>query len=67
MQTLLETLKSKIKQDVFVIENLKKQFLGVPAIKVLNLLSRVNFIKREDHKYRQEYPELFTGIVDSRI
>lgn len=59
--TLLETIKSKSKQDLFVIEILSEPLLGVPAIKALNLL---NSIKSDDHKYRKEFPELFT---DARI
>lgn len=36
--------------------------MGATAIKALNLLRGVNSIKSEGHKYRKEFPELYTGI-----
>ena len=48
-------------QELYVISDLKEPLLGRPAIEALKLIERVNAIDR-DQRYKEEFPELFTGL-----
>ena len=48
-----------VSQPIFIIKQLKKNLLGLPAIKVLNLLAIVESIEDE---IPNKYPSLFTGL-----
>ena len=50
--------ETTISQPVFMIKDLKRNLLGLPAIKTLNLLAVVESIGDE---ISTKYPSLFTG------
>ena len=52
---------SVIKEEIFVVEKLQKALLGKPAIEALNLVARVNAIKKGED-IPNKYPALFTGL-----
>ena len=48
---------------MFVISNLKELLvLAWPAIEALQLFERVNAVKQEYFKFKEEFPELFKGM-----
>ncbi|XP_035828299.1 uncharacterized protein LOC118478562 [Aplysia californica] len=49
------------KQKIYVLENLPQPLLGKPAIKELDMLKRINVLKRESD-FKKEFPELFTSL-----
>ena len=52
---------SVIKEEIFVVEKLQKALLGKPVIEALNLVARVNAIKKGED-IPNKYPALFTGL-----
>ena len=51
--------RTTVSQPVFIIKQLKKNLLGLPAIKALNLLAIVGSIEDE---ISTKYSSLFTGL-----
>ena len=47
---------------MFVVHSLKNALLGQPAIKNLNLLSRVCRVESDSDKIVADYPKLFEGL-----
>ena len=59
------TLTSKGKscsQDVYVVQQLKHNPLGLPAIRALGLLSQADEIMVEAEEVHSKFPSLFTGL-----
>ena len=59
------TLTSKGKscsQDVYVVQHLKHNLLGLPAIRALGLLSQADEIMVEPKEIHSKFPSLFTGL-----
>ena len=54
----------KVKETVFVVEDLFTPLLGQPAIEALGLIQRIALIqgKIQLHDIMQEFPKLFTGL-----
>ena len=52
---------SVIKEEIFVVEKLQKALLGKPATEALNLVARVNAIKKGED-IPNKYLALFTGL-----
>ena len=60
-----DTLTSKGKscsQDVYVVQHLKHNLLGLPAIRALGLLSQADEIMVEPKEIHSKFPSLFTGL-----
>ena len=53
---------SKCRHDVYVIEQLKHNLLGLPAIRELNLLTQVDYIDSNHCQVVNKFPKLFTGL-----
>ncbi len=49
-------------ETVFVVNNLKTNLLGLPAITNLQLIQRVNATTVDDHSIMKLYPKVFTGL-----
>ena len=47
---------------VYVIHNLRKNLLGLPAFVALNILTQVNAVHRVDNPIAKWFPELFHGL-----
>ena len=50
------------KQLIFVIENLRTDLLGLPAITALNLVTRVQAITGDKLNLQQQFPRIFQGL-----
>ena len=69
---LINNDRDKTVQQVYVVKNLKKQLLGKPAIKALNILQRTNAVQinpaelPDEREYKQSiksrFPQLFRGL-----
>ena len=53
---------SKCRHDVYVIEQLKHNLLGLPAIRELDLLTQVDYIDSTHYQVVNKFPKLFTGL-----
>ena len=51
-----------IREEIYVIKNLHQPLLGRLAIRGLNLLKRINFVKREQ-SVLDKFSSLFEGLV----
>ena len=49
-------------QRVFVIKDLKHNLLGLPAITLLTLVSRVDSLQLTTMDIKHQYPQLFRGL-----
>ena len=56
----LEHKNAKSEQEVFVIQKLQNNLLGLPAITALNILCRIQATYAED--ILSQFPEIFTGL-----
>ena len=52
----------KAHQDIFVIQHLHKPLVGLPAIRALHLVSRVNAVSDLTEQVYERYPQLFSGL-----
>ena len=59
---ILQCKGISVKQRVYVIEGLKSNLLGLPAITSLGLAVRVDTIEDTTTSIRREYPTVFTGL-----
>ena len=50
------------KQNVFVVKDLKRNLLGLPAITSLNLVSRLDSLQLTAKEIQRQYPQLFHGL-----
>ena len=58
------TLKNKnhrIKETIYVVQGLKSNLLGMPAIRALHLIPEVNAIT-EEQDWVRKFPDLFQGL-----
>ena len=56
-------LKTKIvKEEIFVVKNLHKPLVGLPAIQVLNLVMKISTIRWSKETILSRFPQLFTGL-----
>ena len=58
----LQLDKQEVREEMFVIPELKNALLGQPAIKSLNLLSRVCSVESDTAKIVADHPKLFEGL-----
>ena len=49
-------------QTIFVVKGLKTNLLGLPALRALKLIARVDSVEQYDETIRRKYPKLFTGL-----
>lgn len=49
-------------QDVYVVTGLYKPLLGLPAIRALNLIKRVNSVQVQPVDFKAQYPAVFSGL-----
>ena len=49
-------------QTIFVVKGLKTNLLGLPALRALKLIARVDAVEQYEDTIRQKYPKLFTGL-----
>eukprot|EP00731_Ephydatia_muelleri_P028828 Em0020g472a len=49
-------------QTIFVVKGLKTNLLGLPALRALKLIARVDSVEQYEDTIRQKYPKLFTGL-----
>ena len=49
-------------QTVFVVQGLKTNLLGLPAIKSLQLLQPVDTVSTLEQNIQQQFPKLFCGL-----
>jgi len=49
-------------QEIFVVKHLQHNLLGLPAIKALQLLTRVENVQKTMTTIHQKFPNLFTGL-----
>ena len=56
----LQVQQRKCTQKIFVVENLRNNLLGLPAIRALQVLEQVGEI--QDDSVVQQYPEIFKGL-----
>uniref|UniRef100_A0A0L8G9Y1 Peptidase A2 domain-containing protein n=1 Tax=Octopus bimaculoides TaxID=37653 RepID=A0A0L8G9Y1_OCTBM len=54
--------KAMLQQELYVVQDLAEPLLGGPAIKGLNLLSKINAIKSEAVQYKKDFSSVFTGL-----
>ena len=59
---MLQLDKQEVREEMFVIPELKNALLGQPAIKSLNLLSRVCSVESDTAKIVADHPKLFEGL-----
>ena len=52
----------EVEQEIYVARKLRRLFLGAPAIEALDLLERACAVPKEERRYREEFPALFTGL-----
>ena len=60
VKATLEHKNAKSEQEVFVIQKLQNNLLGLPAITAFNILCRIQAIYAED--ILSQFPEIFTGL-----
>ena len=58
----LSSTHHKCDQEVYVLQQLKHNLLGLPAIQQLHLLAQVNQINQTQTDIVQKFPNLFTGL-----
>ncbi|KAL7881030.1 hypothetical protein SRHO_G00032840 [Serrasalmus rhombeus] len=57
------TLRGKTtRQDVYVVNELSKPLLGLPAIMALNLVQRVHAVEAQQKDFKALFPTVFTGL-----
>ena len=59
---ILQCKGISVKQTVYVIERLRSNLLGLPAITSLGVVVRVDTIDDTSTSIRREYPTVFTGL-----
>ena len=60
-KTKLSNQSTTIEQQVYVIEGLKSNLLGLPAIMGLNLVARID-VAVSDKSLKERFPKVFTGL-----
>lgn len=50
------------KKDIYVVEELSKPLLGLPAIKALRLIKRVHSVQAQQRDLKAQYPTVFSGL-----
>ena len=58
----LSSTHHKCDQEIYVLQQLKHNLLGLPAIQKLHLLAQVNQINHNQNDIAQKFPKLFTGL-----
>ena len=56
--------QNTLMQTIFVIQNLKVNLLGFPAITTLKILIWVNAIGAQEQDIKKQFPKLFKGLGD---
>ncbi|XP_061906727.1 uncharacterized protein K02A2.6-like isoform X2 [Entelurus aequoreus] len=57
------TAKGKTtRQDVYVVNGLSKPLIGLPAIKALDLVRRVDTVETQQKDFKALFPTVFTGL-----
>ena len=54
--------QSKCQEEIFVIKGLQHNLLGLPAIKALALIKRLQAVILSESSIKQSYPNLFKGL-----
>jgi len=54
--------QAQVKHQIYFVHGLDKCLLGRPAINSLELLKRVNEVQPKTNKFKEDYPQLFTGL-----
>ena len=54
--------QTNCQQEIFVIQSLQSNLLGLPAIKALALISRLEATTLSESSIKQSYPNLFNGL-----
>ena len=49
-------------QEIFVVKGLQNNLLGLPAIKALSLIQRLQAVFLSERSIKQSFPNLFTGL-----
>ena len=62
LTTELAYTNSKCRHDVYVIEHLKHNLLGLPSFRELNLLTQVDYIESNHCQVVNKFLKLFTGL-----
>ena len=52
----------EVEQELYVLENLRKQLLGHPAVEALELTVRIEAVERERRSLIDQFPKLFQGL-----
>ena len=52
------------KQNIFVVDNLRVNLLGLPGIVALNLVARIDTLTDYNAMVEQKFPSVFTGLGD---
>ena len=58
----LEKDKFTTEQEIYVVKNLHKPLLGRPAIRDLNLLSRIDYIAEGGQSVLDQFPKVFNNL-----
>ena len=58
----LEKDKFTTEQEIYVVKNLHKPLLGRPAIRELNLLSRIDYIAKGGQSVLDQFPKVFNKL-----
>jgi len=58
----LHSANNKCSQEIYVIQQLKQNLLGLPAIKEFHLLAQIDHMSLDNCSVLQKYPKLFTGL-----
>ena len=61
VEATLKTERSSIKQDLYVVKDLIEPLLGGAAINALNLLPKIETIKRRNPQPKKEFPKVDKG------
>ena len=62
LTTELAYTNIKCRHDVYVIEHLKHNLLGLPAIRELNLPAQIDYIDSNHCQVVRKFPKFFTGL-----
>ena len=66
MQSKLESKDKKTTQSGFVIDNLARPLLGLPALTALHLIERVDAVEEQGEKegevFKKKFPKVFSGL-----
>ena len=62
LNAALSSSKHQCNHEVYVIQQLKHNLLGLPAIKELHLLAQIDHISLNHSSIINHYPKIFTGL-----